>query len=50
MNPKVDQIKINNIKQTKANSVVMEFDTWNDLEKFKDHPKLETFQIEEPKK
>jgi hypothetical protein len=28
----------------------MEFETCNNLEKFKDHPKLESLQIEEPKK
>jgi len=28
----------------------MEFDTRSDLEKFKDHPKLTTLKIEEPKK
>jgi len=46
--PKVDKIKINDMRQTKANSIVMEFDTRSDLQKFKDHPKLEMLQIEEP--
>jgi len=50
VNPKTDKIKIKSMKQIKANSVVMEFDTWSDLQKFKNHPKLETLQIEEPKK
>jgi len=38
----MDKIKIKNMRQTKANSVVMEFDTRSDLQKFKDYPKLET--------
>jgi len=50
VNPKIDKIKIKNMRQTKANSIVMEFDTRSDLQKFKDYSKLETLQIEEPKK
>jgi len=46
----VNKIKIKDIRQTKASSIVMEFDTRSDLLKFKDHPKLETFQIKEESK
>jgi hypothetical protein len=50
INPKTDKIKIKGIRQTRANSIIMEFDTRSDLEKFKDHPKLTTLKIEEPRK
>ncbi|KAH0952229.1 hypothetical protein HN011_003134 [Eciton burchellii] len=50
INPKTDKIKIKGIRQTRANSIIMEFDTRSDLQKFKDHPKLSSFKIEEPKK
>jgi len=42
VNPKTDKIKIKSMKHIKANSVVMEFDTRSDLQKFKNHPKFET--------
>jgi len=50
VNPRTDKIKIKGIRQTKTNSVVMEFDTQDDLQKFKGHPKLVSLKIEEPKK
>ncbi|KAH0944561.1 hypothetical protein HN011_011577 [Eciton burchellii] len=50
VNPRTDKIKIKGIRQTKTNSVVMEFDTQDDLQKFKEHPKLVSLKIEEPKK
>jgi uncharacterized coiled-coil protein SlyX len=50
INPKTDKIKIKGIRQTKANSIIMEFDTRSDLQKFKDHPKLTSLKIEELKK
>jgi hypothetical protein len=50
MNPRTDKIKIKEIRQRRTNSVVMEFDTRNDLQKFKEHPKLVSLKIEEPKK
>jgi hypothetical protein len=34
------------IRQTRANSIIMEFDTRSDLEKFKDHP-FKTHNIED---
>ncbi|KAH0944402.1 hypothetical protein HN011_012227 [Eciton burchellii] len=50
VNPRTDKIKIKGIRQTRTNSVVMEFDTRDDLQKFKEHPKLISLKIEEPKK
>jgi len=50
VNPKTDKIKIKEIKQTKTNSIVMEFDTRSNLQKFKDHSKLVSLKIEGPKK
>ncbi|KAH0946241.1 hypothetical protein HN011_005232 [Eciton burchellii] len=50
INPKTDKIKIKAIRQTRANSIIMEFDTRSDLQKFKDHPKFTTLKIEEPRK
>jgi hypothetical protein len=50
VNAKKDKIKIKGIRQTKINSIVMEFDTRSDLQKFKDRPKLVSLKIEEPKK
>jgi len=50
VNPRTDKIKIKGIRQTRTNSVVMEFDTRNDLQKFKEHLKLVSLKIEEPKR
>jgi hypothetical protein len=47
VNPRTDKIKIKGIRQMRTNSVVMEFDTRSDLQKFKDHPKLVSLKIEE---
>jgi hypothetical protein len=47
INPKTDKIKLKGIR---ANSIIMEFDTRSDLQKFKDHPKLTTLKIEELRK
>jgi hypothetical protein len=42
VNPRTDKTKIKGIEQTKAKSIVMAFETRNDLQKFKDHSKLES--------
>jgi len=50
VNPKNENIKIKGIGQTKTNSIVMESDTRSDLQKFKEHSKLVSLEIEEPNK
>jgi len=42
VNPRTDKIKIKGIRQTKAKSMVIKFETLSNLEKFKDHLKLES--------
>jgi hypothetical protein len=44
MNLKMNKIKIKNIRQMKTKLVIMEYEIRNDLQKFKDHLKLESFQ------
>jgi len=50
MNPRTYKIKIKGMKQMKAKSIVMKFESSSDLQKLKGHPKLESLQIEEAKK
>jgi len=47
---RIDKIKIKDIRKTKAKSVIMQFEIHSDLQKFKDHPKLESLQIKKLEK
>jgi hypothetical protein len=50
INLRTDKVKIKDVRQTKAKSVIMEFEMRGDLQKFKDHQKLKTLYMEKSKK